>query len=88
MKSQLQPWHLLLLILAGWINHTRALAPGERAKVLEHLHQERFVDRAQAEVFASLLDEGTYPCSIRTMYRILAAADAGAQRSATSSARP
>ena len=53
----------------------RALAPGERAKVLEHLHEERFVDRAPAEVFASLLDEGTYLCSIRTMYRILADAE-------------
>jgi putative transposase len=23
MKPQFQPWHLLLLILAGWINHTQ-----------------------------------------------------------------
>ena len=33
----------------------------------------RFVDRAPAEVVATLLDEGQYLCSARTMYRILAA---------------
>ena len=33
----------------------------------------RFVDRAPAEVVATLLDEGHYLCSERTMYRILAA---------------
>jgi putative transposase len=37
------------------------------------LHSERFVDKAPAEVWATLLDEGTYQCSIRTMYRILSA---------------
>jgi putative transposase len=44
----------------------------ERELVLEVLHQDRFVDRAPAEIYASLLDEGLYLCSIRTMYRILA----------------
>ncbi len=33
------------------------------------------MDKAPAEVYASLLDEGTYLCSIRTMYRILAEAN-------------
>ena len=32
----------------------------------------RFADRAPAEVYATLLDEGVYLCSERTMYRILA----------------
>jgi putative transposase len=41
--------------------------------VLEALHEPRFVDLAPAEVFATLLDEGRYLCSERTMYRILAA---------------
>jgi transposase InsO family protein len=36
------------------------------------LHSERFVDQAPAEIYATLLDEGRYLCSIRTMYRILA----------------
>jgi putative transposase len=37
------------------------------------LHSERFIDRAPAEVFYTLLDEGIYMGSIRTYYRILAA---------------
>ena len=37
-----------------------------------HLHSERFVDQAPHQVHASLLDEGIYVCSPRTMYRLLA----------------
>ena len=37
--------------------------------------QSRFVDRSPAEVVATLLDEGQYLCSERTMYRILAASE-------------
>jgi len=51
----------------------RALAPDERQRVLDTLHSERFVDQAPAEVYATLLDEGTYLCSERTLYRLLAA---------------
>ena len=51
----------------------RALSAGERAAVLEVLHAPRFVDLAPAEVYATLLDEGQYHCSERTMYRLLAA---------------
>jgi putative transposase len=50
----------------------RALADGERKAVLEVLHEPRFVDLAPAEVYATLLDEGRYLCSERTMYRVLA----------------
>jgi putative transposase len=50
----------------------RALSPLERAGVLSVLHAERFQDRAPAAVQATLLDEGQYLCSTRTMYRILA----------------
>jgi len=49
----------------------RALSDTERARVLEQLHCERFVDCSPAEVWATLLDERTYLCSERTMYRIL-----------------
>ena len=49
----------------------RALSPTERASVLAVLHEERFQDRAPAAVQATLLDEGQYLCSTRTMYRIL-----------------
>lgn len=49
----------------------RALGSTERTRVLEVFHSPRFVDKAPAQVFAILLDEGTYLCSSRTMYRIL-----------------
>lgn len=51
----------------------RALSDGERKVVVDVLHEPRFVDLAPAEVVATLLDEGRYVCSERTMYRILAA---------------
>ena len=43
----------------------------ERQTVLDVLHDPRFADKAPAEVYATLLDEGTYLCSVRTIYRIL-----------------
>jgi len=49
----------------------RALRPAERESVLACLHQERFQDRSPAAVYATLLDEGEYLCSIRSMYRLL-----------------
>jgi putative transposase len=47
------------------------LSQAERQNVINILHAERFQDRTPYEVFATLLDEGQYHCSIRTMYRIL-----------------
>ncbi|GEM_PF-2778183 len=41
--------------------------------VLSELHSDRFIDRAPAEVVATLLDEGRWLCSERSMYRILGA---------------
>jgi putative transposase len=52
----------------------RALTVVERQGVLDLLHT-RFIDQAPAQVHATLLDEGTYLCSPRTMYRVLDAAD-------------
>jgi putative transposase len=49
----------------------RSLSEAERAGVLAVLHEARFQDRSPAAVQATLLDEGQYLCSIRTMYRIL-----------------
>jgi len=49
----------------------RKLEEKERAQVLTVLHEKRFVDLAPAEVYATLLDEQTYLCSERTMYRVL-----------------
>lgn len=51
----------------------RALRPEERETTLAILRSERFVDKAPAQIWATLLDEGHYLCSIRTMYRILEA---------------
>jgi putative transposase len=50
----------------------RALTAPERQGVLDALHSERFGNRAPTEVYATLLDEGVYLASPRTMYRILA----------------
>jgi putative transposase len=50
----------------------RALALVEQQQVLARLHERRFADLAPGQVYAQLLDEGTYLCSERTMYRLLA----------------
>jgi len=50
----------------------RRLPDVERQAVLAVLHEARFIDLAPAEVFATLLEEGRYFCSLRTMHRILA----------------
>lgn len=50
----------------------RTLTAEERDAVLGVLHSERFVDQAPKTVYATLLDEGRYLCSWRTMYRVLA----------------
>jgi putative transposase len=50
----------------------RALSQPERQVVLQVLHSERFVDAAPAQVHATLLEEDSYLCSPRTMYRLLA----------------
>jgi putative transposase len=50
----------------------RSLTAEERVIVLGHLHSERFQDLSPAEVYGTLLDEGVYCCSIRTLYRLLA----------------
>ncbi len=49
----------------------RALSEAENASVLAALHSDRFIDSAPAEVYATLLDEGTYLGSVSTMYRRL-----------------
>jgi len=49
----------------------RALSADERQEVRDVLHTARFVDKAPAEVYATLLDEGVYHCSVRTMYRVM-----------------
>lgn len=50
-----------------------ALDAVESQTLLDTLNSERFVDTAPAAVHATLLDEGRYLGSVRTMYRLLAA---------------
>src|SRR5215217_3182063 len=51
----------------------RALTPTERSHVLAVMHEPRLADLATPQVYATLLDEGQYLCSQRTIYRILKA---------------
>ena len=70
----------------------RSLSLAERQQVLGILHEPRFVDLAPAQVHATLLDEGRYLCSARTMYRLLDASGESrprrAQRSHPKYAKP
>ncbi|MBK8794178.1 MAG: IS3 family transposase [Holophaga sp.] len=50
----------------------RALSQAEKAQVLDELNSERFQDLSPREIYATLIDEGRYLCSWRSMYRILA----------------
>lgn len=62
-----------------------ALSDSEQQTVLDTLHEPRFVDLAPPQVYTQLLEQGQYLCSIRTMYRILAAQDEVRERRAVAS---
>ena len=68
------------------------LSEGERNAVFGELMSPRFVDLAPHQVYAILLDEGRYLCSIRTMYRLLdemaAVGERRQQRTHVAHARP
>lgn len=49
----------------------RSLTEQEKKKVIDTFHELRFADKSPAAVYAALLDDGIYLCSISTMYRIL-----------------
>ena len=70
----------------------RRLNDVERQRILDTLHLPEFVDQPPTEVYAKLLGEGTYLASVRTMYRVLAAAgetiERRNQRSPHSYAKP
>jgi putative transposase len=59
-----------------------ALSDDERDALLVQLHAQRFADASPAAVYATLLDEGTYLASERTMYRLLAAQGESGERRA------
>ena len=60
--------------------HPRQLSEEEQHNVLNTLNSEPYMDEAVPEVYADLLDQGTYLCSQRTMYRILEANQAVRER--------
>jgi putative transposase len=57
-----------------------ALNQTERQDILDILDSERFVDVAPATIYATLLDEGRYHGSVRTIYRVLACANQTGER--------
>ena len=56
------------------------LSEAERAQVLAVLTNQEFADKAVAQAWATLLDEGTYLCSQSTMHRILREHDMAGER--------
>jgi putative transposase len=58
----------------------RRLSDAERQAVMQVLHEQRFADQPPAQVYAKLLDEGRYLCSVRTMHRLLAQAGESGER--------
>jgi putative transposase len=57
-----------------------ALTVPERDRVLALLRNPSFVDKSPAQVWAHLLDQGSYLCSQSTMYRILRASGESRER--------
>lgn len=51
--------------------HPASLTATEKERILQELCSSRFFDLSPAQVYHALLDEGTYLCSIRQMYRLL-----------------
>ena len=52
-----------------------AFSDAERQRVLDTLNSERFADCSPRQPYATLLDEGVYLGSVRTMYRFLKGCD-------------
>jgi len=68
--------------------HPAALSEEEREQVLAALDSDRLADKSPAQAWATLLDEGRYYCSIRTMYRVLASRDEVRERRAQAAHPP
>lgn len=66
----------------GRAPNPRRLGEDERKAVLDVLHSEPFLDQPPPEVYATLLSQGVYLASIRTMYRLLAEHGESAERRA------
>ncbi|CCG02800.1 transposase [Blastococcus saxobsidens DD2] len=57
-----------------------ALTDAEREQVLATLNSARFADKSVAQCWATLLDEGSYLCSMSTMHRLLRTAGQSRER--------
>lgn len=66
----------------------RSLSPHEQQHVLTTLYSEEYADKASRQVYADLLSQGTYLCSVRTMYRLLAVQGQSRERRAQRSHPP
>lgn len=56
------------------------MSESERQRVLATLHSEAFCDQPPAEVYARLLEQGEYLCSVSSMHRVLRAANEHGER--------
>lgn len=68
--------------------HPSALTAGEQQQVLAELNSPRFADKSPSQVYAILLDEGTFLASVSTMYRLLRADDQVRERRAQATHPP
>ena len=68
---QCQPATAAATSARAYTTPARALSSTERETVHQLLNSKRFVDQSPRQVYATLLDEGHYYCSVSTMYRIL-----------------
>ena len=57
-----------------------ALSADEQEQVIGVLTSDRFADKSVTQTWATLLDEGTYLCSMSTMHRLLRAHGAAGER--------
>ncbi len=62
-----------------------ALSPAERQRILDVCHEPRFTDDSMAQIWSTILDEGTYLASISTFYRVLRASGEVSERRAQAS---
>lgn len=58
----------------------RALSSEEQDRIRAVLYEERFVNKSPRQIYAALLDDGIYLCSVSTMYRLLARDKASRER--------
>lgn len=70
-QRRLQPKPSVTQLVSSGSVPVNKLTDVERLQVLAVLNSPRFVDKPPQQIYATLLAEGHYLCSISTMYRIL-----------------